>query len=69
MKDPTLDCRLLSCMNCISAHLNRRVAPNISFLKALDFEILDFQPQDAIKSGEIRAMLAARGTPIGPSTY
>jgi tRNA(fMet)-specific endonuclease VapC len=48
------------------AFKSQRVEQNISFLEALDFEILDFQPQDAIKAGEIRAMLAAKGTPVGP---
>jgi tRNA(fMet)-specific endonuclease VapC len=43
-----------------------RLERNVSFLEALDFEILDFQLQDAITAGEIRATLAARGTPIGP---
>jgi tRNA(fMet)-specific endonuclease VapC len=45
---------------------SRRIDWNISVVQALDFEILDFQLQDAIKAAEIRAMLAARGTPIGP---
>ena len=48
------------------AFKSRRTEQNISFLQALDFEILDFQLQDAIKAGEIRALLAVRGTPIGP---
>jgi tRNA(fMet)-specific endonuclease VapC len=48
------------------AFKSRRVSQNISFLESLDFEILDFQAQDAIKAGEIRAALAAKGTPIGP---
>lgn len=48
------------------AFKSRRVRQNISFLESLDFEILDFEPQDAIKAGEIRARLAAKGTPIGP---
>jgi tRNA(fMet)-specific endonuclease VapC len=45
---------------------SRRVEQNVSYLRALDFEIVDFQLQDAITAGEIRATLAARGTPIGP---
>lgn len=48
------------------AFKSRRVQQNIAFLEALDFEILDFQLQDAITAGEIRATLAARGTPIDP---
>jgi tRNA(fMet)-specific endonuclease VapC len=48
------------------AFKSRRVEQNVSFLQALDFEIVDFQLQDAITAGEIRATLATRGTPIGP---
>lgn len=48
------------------AFKSRRVEQNIGFLQALDFEILDFQLEDAITAGEIRAVLIARGTPIGP---
>jgi tRNA(fMet)-specific endonuclease VapC len=48
------------------AFKSRRIDRNISVVQALDFEILDFQLQDAVKAGEIRAMLAAQGTPIGP---
>jgi tRNA(fMet)-specific endonuclease VapC len=48
------------------AFKSRRVEQNIGFLQDLDFEILDLQPEDAIKAGEIRAVLDARGTPIGP---
>lgn len=31
-----------------------------------DFPILDFDQNDAFVAGEIRAALAAKGTPIGP---
>lgn len=31
-----------------------------------DFSILDFDQNDAFVAGEIRAALAAKGTPIGP---
>jgi tRNA(fMet)-specific endonuclease VapC len=48
------------------AFKSQRVEQNIVFLEGLDFEILDFQLEDAIKAGEIRATLAASGTPIGP---
>jgi tRNA(fMet)-specific endonuclease VapC len=48
------------------AFKSRRVERNIGFLQGLDFEILDFQLEDAITAGEIRAALNARGTPIGP---
>jgi len=48
------------------AFKSRRVEQNIGFLQGLDFEILDFQLEDAITAGRIRAVLIARGTPIGP---
>ncbi len=39
---------------------------NLAGIDSLWFEILDFGPQDARHAGEIRALLASRGTPIGP---
>ena len=50
------------------AHRSKRVAHNLETLRLLsaDFPILDFDQQDAFASGEIRAALAAQGTPIGP---
>ena len=39
---------------------------NISRIQALQFEGLMFSPEDARCSGEVRAQLATRGTPIGP---
>lgn len=48
------------------AFKSRRVELNISYLQGLEFEVLDFQLRDAIMAGEIRAALAAKGTPIGP---
>jgi tRNA(fMet)-specific endonuclease VapC len=48
------------------AFKSQRVQENIGFLQDLDFEIIDFRLEDAIKAGEIRAVLMARGTPIGP---
>ena len=39
---------------------------SLTALEALPFKVLDFDLDDARRSGEIRAVLAAAGTPIGP---
>lgn len=39
---------------------------NLALVDALQFEVLELDAADARHSGEIRAWLAARGTPIGP---
>jgi len=38
---------------------------NLALVDALRFEVLPLDTEDARHSGEIRALLAARGTPIG----
>lgn len=43
-----------------------RTARNIALVDALQFGIVEFDSQDARHAGEVRALLAARGTPIGP---
>lgn len=45
-----------------------KVQHNLETLRLLfaDFPILDFDQRDAFVAGEIRAALAAKGTPIGP---
>jgi len=43
-----------------------RIAQNVARVEALQFEIVDFDREDARQAGEIRAKLAAAGTPIGP---
>ncbi len=50
------------------AYRSRRVEYNLETLRVLmmDFVAIDFQWDDARASGEIRADLKARGTPIGP---
>ena len=35
-------------------------------MDALQFEVLVFDTEDARSAGEIRALLGAQGTPIGP---
>ncbi len=39
---------------------------NRSLVDSLQFEVVPFDKEDACQAGEIRAALAASGTPIGP---
>lgn len=48
------------------AYKSRRKADNLARVEALQFALLDFDREDARHAGEIRAMLAGSGTPIGP---
>jgi tRNA(fMet)-specific endonuclease VapC len=48
------------------AHRSRRVAENQANVGRLQFETVGFDAEDARVAGEIRARLAAAGTPIGP---
>jgi tRNA(fMet)-specific endonuclease VapC len=50
------------------AYRSRKVAFNLETLRILftDFLVLDFDREDARVTGEVRAELAAKGTPIGP---
>lgn len=48
------------------AYKSRRQAHNLALLDGLQLETLDFDKEDARQAGEIRAALAALGTPIGP---
>ena len=50
------------------AHKSAKVQHNLETLRLLfaDFPILEFDQRDAFTAGEIRAALAAKGTPIGP---
>jgi tRNA(fMet)-specific endonuclease VapC len=48
------------------AFKSRRTARNVALIDALQFEVMDLDQEDAKQAGEIRALLAARGTPIGP---
>ena len=47
------------------AHKSQRRDENFSVLDRLQFQVLEFDREDAITAGEIRAHLALRGTPIG----
>ncbi len=48
------------------AFKSRRPTQNVASMDALQFEVLEFDKEDARRAGEVRALLAARGTPIGP---
>lgn len=48
------------------AFKSRRAAHNVTVIDALQFAVLEFDKEDARQAGQVRAHLAARGTPIGP---
>ncbi|HXW24441.1 MAG TPA: type II toxin-antitoxin system VapC family toxin [Xanthobacteraceae bacterium] len=43
-----------------------RPAQNVGLIDALQFAVLEFDREDARRAGAVRALLASRGTPIGP---
>jgi tRNA(fMet)-specific endonuclease VapC len=43
-----------------------RPAQNVRVIDDLQFAVLEFDKEDARQAGAIRALLASRGTPIGP---
>jgi tRNA(fMet)-specific endonuclease VapC len=48
------------------AYKSTRVDKNVALIDALQFEVLEFDHEDAKRAGEVRAVLATRGTPIDP---
>ena len=48
------------------AFKSRRRIQNVAVIDALRFVVLEFDKEDARQAGEIRALLASEGTPIGP---
>jgi tRNA(fMet)-specific endonuclease VapC len=48
------------------AYKSQRAQANLARVEGLQFEVLPFDTEDAQHAGEIRAQLAASGTPIGP---
>jgi tRNA(fMet)-specific endonuclease VapC len=48
------------------AYKSQRRAQNLARVDGLQFVVLEFDQEDARQAGEIRAALAAAGTPIGP---
>jgi tRNA(fMet)-specific endonuclease VapC len=47
------------------AFKSQRAASNAALIDALKFEVIAFDKEDARQAGEVRAFLAAKGTPIG----
>lgn len=48
------------------AYRSQRRAENLAVVEALQFEVLELDKEDARQAGEIRAVLATKGRPIGP---
>lgn len=48
------------------AFKSARQEQNVNLVDSLQFEVLAFDKEDSRKAGEIRALLAAQGAPIGP---
>ena len=48
------------------AFKSRRATQNVALIDSLQFVVLEFDKEDARQAGEVRALLASRGTPIGP---
>src|SRR5579872_4927247 len=48
------------------AYKSRRWEYNLNLVDNLQFEVLEFDKEDARQAGEIRAILSSKGKPIGP---
>ncbi len=48
------------------AFKSQRATQNVGLIDSLQLEVLEFDKEDARQAGEIRALLASRGTLIGP---
>jgi tRNA(fMet)-specific endonuclease VapC len=48
------------------AFKSQRAERNVALVDSLQFEVVEFDKEDARQAGELRASLAAQGTPIGP---
>jgi tRNA(fMet)-specific endonuclease VapC len=48
------------------AFKSRRAIQNVALIDSLQFVVLEFDKEDARQAGEVRALLASKGTPIGP---
>jgi len=48
------------------AFKSQRAAQNVALVDALQFAVIEFDKEDARQAGAIRALLASKGTPIGP---
>jgi tRNA(fMet)-specific endonuclease VapC len=48
------------------AYRGRHTTHNAGLIESLQFEVVEFDKEDARQAAEIRALLAPQGTPIGP---
>lgn len=48
------------------AFKSQRATKNVALIDSLQFEVLEFDKEDARQAGEVRALLASRRTPIRP---
>jgi tRNA(fMet)-specific endonuclease VapC len=48
------------------AYKSQHTAQNAALIESLQFEVVEFDKEDARQAAEVRALLIARGTPIGP---
>ena len=48
------------------AYRSQRPTQNLARVEALQFEVLEFDKEDARQAGKVRAAVAKVGTPIGP---
>ena len=48
------------------AFKSRRAPENLAVVDAIEFEVIEFDKEDARQAGKIRALLAVRGSAIGP---
>jgi tRNA(fMet)-specific endonuclease VapC len=48
------------------AFKSQRTARNVALIDSLQFEVIELDQEDAKQAGEVRALLAVRGAPIGP---
>ncbi len=48
------------------AFKSRRAERNVALVDALRLAVIEFDKEDARQAGKIRALLASKGTPIGP---
>jgi tRNA(fMet)-specific endonuclease VapC len=45
---------------------SRHTRQNVALIESLQFEVVEFDKEDARQAAEVRAVLASHGTPIGP---
>lgn len=50
----------------LGAYKGQRTAYSLATIEGMEFNVLDFDKEDARRAGELRAFLAGSGTPIGP---